>query len=110
MKVKMTLPALTEALSPYFRPIKSSLFPLLRLNTLAGYLSDSDVLILQDQHVESLMGSDHPDLTCLQHTSNAGECAFGPRAPCLLHPRWPTADMVRQPHRWQPLVVTALDR
>src|SRR5690348_4567500 len=38
MKVKMILPALTEALSPYFRPIKYSLFPPLGLATLAGYL------------------------------------------------------------------------
>ena len=27
MKVKMILPALTEATSPFFRPIKYSLFP-----------------------------------------------------------------------------------
>ena len=27
MRVKMILPALTEAKSPYFRPIKYSLFP-----------------------------------------------------------------------------------
>ena len=36
MKVKMILPALTEALGPYFRPIKYSLFPPLGLATLAG--------------------------------------------------------------------------
>ena len=36
MKVKMILLALTEALSPYFRPIKYSLFPPLGLATLAG--------------------------------------------------------------------------
>ena len=40
MKVKMILPALTEATSPYFRPIKYSLFPPLGLATLAGYLDD----------------------------------------------------------------------
>ena len=38
MKVKMILPALTEATSPFFRPIKYSLFPPLGLATLAGYL------------------------------------------------------------------------
>ena len=38
MKVKMILPALTEAVSPFFRPIKYSLFPPLGLATLAGYV------------------------------------------------------------------------
>ena len=38
MKVKMILPALTEATSPFCRPIKYSLFPPLGLATLAGYL------------------------------------------------------------------------
>ena len=36
MKVKMILPALTEAKSPFWRPIKYSLFPPLGLATLAG--------------------------------------------------------------------------
>ena len=35
MRVKMILPALTEATSPFFRPIKYSLFPPLGLATLA---------------------------------------------------------------------------
>ena len=39
MKVKMILPALTEATSPFFRPIKYSLFPPLGLATLAAYLA-----------------------------------------------------------------------
>ncbi len=34
MKVKMNLPALTEAKSPFWRPIKYSLFPPLGLATL----------------------------------------------------------------------------
>ena len=38
MKVKMILPALTEATSPFWRPIKYSLFPPLGLATLAAYL------------------------------------------------------------------------
>src|SRR5688572_17971440 len=42
MKVKMILPALTEATSPLFRPIKYSLFPPLGLATLAAYLGDED--------------------------------------------------------------------
>ena len=54
MKVKLILPALTEATSPYFRPIKYSLFPPLGLATLAGYLDASDDVELQDEHVERL--------------------------------------------------------
>jgi radical SAM superfamily enzyme YgiQ (UPF0313 family) len=66
MKVKMILPALTEALSPYFRPIKYSLFPPLGLATLAGYLNDSDQITLQDEHVEKLDLNDDPDLVVIQ--------------------------------------------
>src|SRR5262249_30201956 len=42
MKVKMILPALTEATSPHWRPIKYALFPPLGLATLAGYLDPDD--------------------------------------------------------------------
>ena len=42
MKVKLILPALTEAKSPFWRPIKYSLFPPLGLATLAGYLDPAD--------------------------------------------------------------------
>ena len=38
LRVKMILPALIEATSPGFRPIKYALFPPLGLATLAGYL------------------------------------------------------------------------
>jgi hypothetical protein len=51
MKIKMILPALTEALSPYFRPIKYSLFPPLGLATLAGYCGPGDEIEIQDEHV-----------------------------------------------------------
>jgi radical SAM superfamily enzyme YgiQ (UPF0313 family) len=66
MKVKMILPALTEAISPYFRPIKYSLFPPLGLATLAGYLSEDDHVTLQDEHVEQLDLNDDPDLVVIQ--------------------------------------------
>jgi radical SAM superfamily enzyme YgiQ (UPF0313 family) len=66
MKVKMILPALTEATSPYFRPIKYSLFPPLGLATLAGYLSDEDDVEIQDEHVERLNLDDEPDLVVIQ--------------------------------------------
>jgi radical SAM superfamily enzyme YgiQ (UPF0313 family) len=65
MKVKMILPALTEATSPFFRPIKYSLFPPLGLATLAAYVDDADIEI-QDEHVESLTLDDAPDLVVIQ--------------------------------------------
>ena len=52
MKIKMILPALTEAKSPYWRPIKYSLFPPLGLATLAAYCESDDEIELQDEHVE----------------------------------------------------------
>jgi radical SAM superfamily enzyme YgiQ (UPF0313 family) len=66
MKVKMILPALTEAVSPYFRPIKYSLFPPLGLATLAAYLAPDDEVELQDEHVETLRLDDEPDLVVIQ--------------------------------------------
>jgi len=66
MKVKMILPALTEAESPLWRPIKYSLFPPLGLATLAAYLSPEDEIDLQDQHVEQLRLDDAPDLVIIQ--------------------------------------------
>jgi radical SAM superfamily enzyme YgiQ (UPF0313 family) len=66
MKVKMILPALTEALSPYWRPIKYSLFPPLGLATLAAYLDPDDEVTLQDEHVEPLDLTDTPDLVVIQ--------------------------------------------
>ena len=66
MKVKMILPALTEAKSPFFRPIKYSLFPPLGLATLAGYLGEDAEVTLQDEHVETLDLSDESDLVVIQ--------------------------------------------
>jgi radical SAM superfamily enzyme YgiQ (UPF0313 family) len=66
MRVKMILPALTEAISPYFRPIKYSLFPPLGLATLAGYLDEDDQVTIQDEHVEKLDLNDDPDLVVIQ--------------------------------------------
>jgi radical SAM superfamily enzyme YgiQ (UPF0313 family) len=62
----MILPALTEAVSPYWRPIKYSLFPPLGLATLAGYLRDDDQVTIQDEHVEPLNLDDEPDLVAIQ--------------------------------------------
>ena len=66
MKVKMILPALTEATSPFWRPIKYSLFPPLGLATLAGFLSGEDDVEIQDEHVERLDLNDTPDLVVIQ--------------------------------------------
>ena len=62
----MILPALTEAESSFWRPIKYSLFPPLGLATLAAYLSPDDEIDLQDQHVEVLNLNDDPDLVVIQ--------------------------------------------
>ncbi|MEK7833465.1 MAG: radical SAM protein, partial [Acidobacteriota bacterium] len=66
MKVKMILPALTEAKSPFWRPIKYSLFPPLGLASLAGHLGENDQVTLQDEHVETLDLDDEPDLVVIQ--------------------------------------------
>ncbi|MCK6694979.1 MAG: cobalamin-dependent protein, partial [Thermoanaerobaculia bacterium] len=66
MLVKFILPALTEAKSPFWRPIKYSLFPPLGLATLAAYLREDDVAVLQDEHVEELTLDDAPDLVVIQ--------------------------------------------
>ena len=66
MRVKMILPALTEATSPLFRPIKYSLFPPLGLATLAAYLSSDDEVSITDEHVEQLRLDDEPDVVVIQ--------------------------------------------
>lgn len=66
MKFKMILPALTEAKSPFWRPIKYSLFPPLGLAALAGYLSPWDEVSIQDEHVETLDLEDTPDIVVIQ--------------------------------------------
>jgi radical SAM superfamily enzyme YgiQ (UPF0313 family) len=66
IKVKFILPALTEATSPYWRPIKYSLFPPLGLATLAAYLSPDDRAAIVDEHVERLTIDDDPDLVVIQ--------------------------------------------
>lgn len=62
----MVLPALTEATSPFFRPIKYSLFPPLGLATLAGYLDPDDEVTIEDEHVERVVLEDEPDLVVIQ--------------------------------------------
>ena len=66
MRIKLILPALTEATSPFFRPIKYSLFPPLGLATLAAYCATDDEVTLVDEHVERLRFDDDPDLVVIQ--------------------------------------------
>src|SRR5579862_4526693 len=66
IRVKLVLPALTEATGPYWRPIKYSLFPPLGLATLAAYLSPDDQAVIVDEHVEPLALNDTPDLVVIQ--------------------------------------------
>jgi radical SAM superfamily enzyme YgiQ (UPF0313 family) len=66
LRVKFILPALTEATSPYWRPIKYSLFPPLGLATLAAYLRSDDEPVIVDEHVERLSLDDTPDLVVIQ--------------------------------------------
>ncbi|HEV7898884.1 MAG TPA: radical SAM protein [Planosporangium sp.] len=66
MRVKMILPALTEATSPLFRPVKYALFPPLGLATLAAYLDACDEVRLVDEHVERLALDDDPELVVIQ--------------------------------------------
>src|SRR5689334_18754084 len=66
MRIKMILPALTEAKSPFWRPIKYSLFLPLGFATLASYLLDDDEFTLQDEHVETLNLNDEPDIVVIQ--------------------------------------------
>src|SRR6202047_2449118 len=66
LQVKLILPALTEATSPCWRPIKYSLFPPLGLATLAAYLRPDDEAVIVDEHVELLRTDDEPDLVLIQ--------------------------------------------
>ena len=66
MHIKMILPALTEAKSPFWRPIKYSLFPPLGLATLAALCDPEDEVELVDDHVEVLKTDDAPDLVVIQ--------------------------------------------
>ena len=66
MYVKFILPALTEAKSKYWRPIKYSLFPPLGLALLAGYLTNEDNIRIIDEHVDRLTLDDRPDLVAIE--------------------------------------------
>ena len=66
LRAKFILPSLTEATSPYWRPIKYSLFPPLGLATLAAFLAPDDEAVIVDEHVARLDTHDAPDLVVIQ--------------------------------------------
>ena len=67
MRVKLILPALAEAGTPSYRPIKYSLFPPLGLATLAGYLAPDDEAEIVDEHISGRRTySDSPDLVGIE--------------------------------------------
>ena len=66
MKIKFILPALEEAVSPFWRPIKYALFPPLGLATLAALCAPEDETTLWDEHVERVDAEDSPDLAVIQ--------------------------------------------
>lgn len=66
MRFTFILPSLTEAESPFWRPIKYSLFPPLGLATLAAYLADDDEAQIVDQHVQDLDLNDTPDVVAIE--------------------------------------------
>ena len=61
----MILPALVEATSPGYHPIKYALFPPLGLAGLAGYLDPDVEVELVDEHVQTLDWDDEPDLVLM---------------------------------------------
>ncbi len=77
LRVKFILPALTEATSPYWRPIKYSLFPPLGLATLAAYLGPDDSAVLLDEHVMPLDTDDVADLVVIQVYITNARRAYG---------------------------------
>src|SRR5512141_2710923 len=66
LRVRLILPALTEATGPYWRPIKYSRFPPLGLATLAAFLDPEDEPVIVDEHVQPLTLDDCPDLVVIQ--------------------------------------------
>jgi radical SAM superfamily enzyme YgiQ (UPF0313 family) len=77
VRVKFILPALTEATSPYWRPIKYSLFPPLGLATLAAYLAPDDEAVIEDEHVGPVRLDDRPDLVVIQVYITSARRAYG---------------------------------
>ena len=72
MRVKFILPALAEATSPFFRPVKYSLFPPLGLATLAAHMAEDDEAEICDEHVQAISTDDEPDVVAIEvYVTNA---------------------------------------
>jgi hypothetical protein len=107
LRVKLILPALTEATSPYWRPIKYSLFPPLGLATIAAYLDPEDEAEIVDEHVMPLDTDDAPDLVLIQvYITNAYRIAGAPQPVGFVLPKcrpscgpasWTRAQLVLSP-------------
>ena len=66
LQAKLILPALTEATSPYWRPIKYSLFPPLGLATLAAYFRPDDEVGDRRRARRTAGHRRRPDLVAIQ--------------------------------------------
>lgn len=117
MRIKFILPALTEATSPFFRPVKYSLFPPLGLATLAAYCEPSDELTLVDEHVETLRFDDDPRWSNIARAASHGG-ALSHRLRRLAYaagwkkfePLWDVVIRTRRLARMLPLLEGILDR
>lgn len=68
-RARFILPSLTEATSPFFRPIKYALFPPLGLATLAAFLPEAVEAEIVDEHVmppDDPEAGEVPDLVVIQ--------------------------------------------
>jgi hypothetical protein len=114
----MILPELTEAKSPFFRPIEYSLFPPLSLATLAAHLGPDDEVELVDEHVETLRLDDEtpPELVVISvYITNARRAyAIADRYRKARQPRgagWPARHLTaRRGRRTRRLAVSRTGR
>ena len=102
LRVKFILPALTEATSPFWRPVKYSLFPPLGLATLAAYLEPDDDAVIEDEHVRplSLEGDARPRRDPGLHHQRLSRLSPGgqlSRARQLRRPRRPARHVAARP-------------
>jgi hypothetical protein len=66
MRVKPVSPALTEAISPYFRPIGYFLFANLGLAAPPGRLNEDKSVRIPDEHVEIVCLENRPDIVGIE--------------------------------------------
>jgi radical SAM superfamily enzyme YgiQ (UPF0313 family) len=76
VKVKLIIPSMVSRESPFWRPLKYSLWPPLGLATLAAHVDDGDEVALVDGNVEPLDLDDDPDLVGIQVYVSAANRAY----------------------------------